>query len=358
MSYNQETTTLAVANTSRIGSMLWIGFYTFVLNILTLTFFRFWGRTIFRRRIWSDTTIAGEALEYTGRGMELFIGFLIAAVTVMLPPVLFVLVAQFVFGEVAAAIAIFGVYLFFFWLIGVAIFLARRYILSRTRYRGIRFEQTGSAMDYGWKSFGYTFLTGFTLGWFAPAARLRLSKYIWSHALFGSEPIRFEDNEAAQAEPHYKSFAVLWVGGVGLYVLLIMGTMSMGFADPMTTDPIIAILRLYALMFALGIVFAGFSAWHEVVMVRKIIKSLHISGARATCDLTTMDLLRIWFLGGLLTVLTLGIGSLAFNMMVWRVIANHIRFEGEIDLAAIEQAASTGPVQGEGIADGLDITGF
>ncbi|MEO1659284.1 MAG: DUF898 family protein [Pseudomonadota bacterium] len=358
MSDNQSETTLQVANTSRISAMLWIGLYTFLFNILTLTFFRFWGRTFFRRRLWSDTTIGGESLEYTGRGMELFVGFLIAVFTVMLPPVLLLLIAQFVFGEIGAALSVFAIYLFFFWLVGVAIFLARRYVLSRTRYRGIRFEQQGSAVDYGWKSFGYMLLTGVTLGWFAPAARLRLSKHIWSHAFFGSEPIRFEDNEAARAEPHYKSFAVLWIGGVLLYAALIGAMFATGVADPGATNPIVAVLKFYAVIFLLSFVFAAFAAWHQTVMTRKIIKSLHVSGARATCDMTTMDLLKVWLFGTLLTVVTLGIGALAFDMMVWRVIANRIRFEGEIDFAAIEQAASKGPAQGEGIADGLDISGF
>ena len=42
---------LKVANSSNIGTMLWIGFYTTLLNIFTLTIFRFWGRTHFRRAI-------------------------------------------------------------------------------------------------------------------------------------------------------------------------------------------------------------------------------------------------------------------------------------------------------------------
>ncbi len=38
---------LRVTNTSQMGRMLWIGFYTLLLNIVTLTLFRFWGRTHF-----------------------------------------------------------------------------------------------------------------------------------------------------------------------------------------------------------------------------------------------------------------------------------------------------------------------
>ena len=64
---------LSVSNGSRLGRMLWIGFYTTLLNVVTLTIFRFWGRTRFRRQLWADTKVGGEPLEYTGRGMELFL---------------------------------------------------------------------------------------------------------------------------------------------------------------------------------------------------------------------------------------------------------------------------------------------
>ncbi|MEM7740443.1 MAG: DUF898 family protein [Pseudomonadota bacterium] len=347
--------TLQMGNGSRIRRMLWIGFYTFVLNIFTLTLFRFWGRTHFRRQLWSDTTVGAHALEYTGRGMELFIGFLIAIFTVMLPTVVLILSAQLLLGEVGAAVAIVILYIGIFWLMGVAVFLVRRYLVSRTRYRGIRFEQRGSAVSYGWRAFGYLFATSFTLGWLHPFVRLRLSRYMWDNAYFGSEKIRFEETEESKAEPVYKSFAVMWVGGVILYTLfisLVFGTTS---TVDVATGQFGAILKIYAAMLVLGFVFSLFAAWFQAVMTRKIVKSLSIAGAKASCDLSAIQLLTVWFLGALLSIVTLGIGALAFDMMVWRVIANHIQFEGEIDFDAIEQASSTGPAQGEGIADGLDI---
>ncbi|MEO1043524.1 MAG: DUF898 family protein [Pseudomonadota bacterium] len=346
---------LHVANASRIRRMLWIGFYTFALNILTLTLFRFWGRTHFRRQLWSDTTIGDDALEYTGRGIELFIGFLIATFTIMIPTVVLLLLAQLLLGETGALIAIFILYFGLFWLMGVAVFLVRRYLISRTRYRGVRFEQRGSAITYGWRAFGYLFATALTLGWLSPFVRLRLSKYMWDNAYFGSEKIHFEETEEAKSEPVYKSFAVMWVGGIVLYTLFVTIMFNAMSAVELATGHIGVVLKFYGAGLVLGVLFALFAAWYQAVMTRKIVKSLSIAGVKASCDLTAIQLLRVWFLGVLLSIVTLGIGSLAFNMMIWRLIANHIRFDGEIDFEAIEQAASTGPSQGEGIADGLDI---
>src|ERR1700742_3403861 len=48
------------------------------LELVTLGFYRFWLVTDIRRHLWSNTVIDGDAAEYTGRGRELLIGFLIA----------------------------------------------------------------------------------------------------------------------------------------------------------------------------------------------------------------------------------------------------------------------------------------
>jgi hypothetical protein len=63
---------IKVEQRSTIGAMLWSGTYTTILSILTLTLFRFWGRTQFRRRLWKEALIDNEPLEYVGKGSELF----------------------------------------------------------------------------------------------------------------------------------------------------------------------------------------------------------------------------------------------------------------------------------------------
>ncbi|HEX9904215.1 MAG TPA: DUF898 family protein, partial [Propylenella sp.] len=49
-----------------------------LLQIPTFGFYRFWLITDIRRHLWSHTEIGADAFEYTGRGKELLIGFLIA----------------------------------------------------------------------------------------------------------------------------------------------------------------------------------------------------------------------------------------------------------------------------------------
>src|SRR6185295_10262910 len=56
-----------------------------VLRILTLGVYHFWGKTEVRQRIWSAVRIDGEPLEYRGTGGELFRGFLIVFLLILLP---------------------------------------------------------------------------------------------------------------------------------------------------------------------------------------------------------------------------------------------------------------------------------
>ena len=53
-----------------------------LLRVLTLGIYHFWAKTEVRKRIWSAIRINDEPLTYTGRGMELFLGFLIVFLVV------------------------------------------------------------------------------------------------------------------------------------------------------------------------------------------------------------------------------------------------------------------------------------
>ncbi|MYK57552.1 MAG: DUF898 domain-containing protein, partial [Rhodospirillaceae bacterium] len=69
----------------RSGELFVIFLINLALSILTLGIYRFWGRTRIRRYVWSQTSLLGEPLEYTGRGVELFLGFLFALVVIYGP---------------------------------------------------------------------------------------------------------------------------------------------------------------------------------------------------------------------------------------------------------------------------------
>src|SRR5262245_60768646 len=64
---SQETTTAYVAFTRRKG-LVGLLLKNAGLIVLSLSLYRFWARTALRRFFWSGISIAGDRLEYTGRG--------------------------------------------------------------------------------------------------------------------------------------------------------------------------------------------------------------------------------------------------------------------------------------------------
>lgn len=353
-------TGLEVENKSTIGQFLWIGFYTSIFTALTLTLYRFWARTILRRRLWGDTTIGGEPLEYTGKGSELFIGFLIAIVTVMLPLVGAIVAAQLLLPPVQAAIVLVLVYLAFFVLIGAAVFLARRYQLSRTQWRGVRFEQRGSAFGYGLVTFGYGLLSGITLGWFAPAMRLRLEKRLWSNAYFGDMPFSYDNSKEARTEKVYVSFILSYVGVLIFYALMVGAMFALGLVnpnDPSAMPDIGKIAAFYGVLFGGALLLIFFVAWHEAVMIRQITKSISLGDVKLASRFTAWDIIELAITNTLLVIFTLGFGALAAQMRVWRRVCKKLDVDGTLDLASIHQAASRGPRSGEGMVDAFDLSG-
>ena len=289
--------------------------------------------------------------------MELFIGFFVAMIVLSLPMISLMLAIQFWLDPLLVVIAFLVLYLGLFVLMGTAIFLARRYHLSRTRYRGVRFAQTGSSLKYGFLSMGYTFLTGLTIGWFAPEAHIRLARRMWNGASFGSEPIQFEDTEEAMAEPVWKSFAIAWVGGLIGYTLW-----GMWFATNMDPEMMVSqepdigfIITLYVSLIPLGLFIGTLFAWHHAVMMRRITKSLRMGSLRPTSTFSTWDAIELTVTNTLLIIFTLGIGTMAAQMRLWRRYAERLEFHGHVDFSAIQQSSAAQPSTGEGLADGLDL---
>jgi uncharacterized membrane protein YjgN (DUF898 family) len=163
-----------------------------LLSVVTFGFYRFWARTSVRRYLWNNVVVGGEPLEYAGRGIELFIGFLIAMAIIaplaavygviqylMLISPLWAVSAQLIY------FAVIGV------LIQVAVFRARRYRLSRTQWRGIRCWQDGSSWRYVGISLLYGLLTLVTLGLAAPWMNTALQRYKIEHTIFGNRRFSF-----------------------------------------------------------------------------------------------------------------------------------------------------------------------
>jgi uncharacterized membrane protein YjgN (DUF898 family) len=153
------------------------------LELITFGFYRFWLATDIRRHLWSHTSVDGDAPEYTGRGRELLIGFLFA-LAILVP----IYVAYFVVtieAERYKAFASIPLVLFFYMFGQFAIYRARRYRLTRTVWRGVRFWMDGSGWAYAVRAAGWGLLAGITLGAALPWREAALERYKMRHCHYG-----------------------------------------------------------------------------------------------------------------------------------------------------------------------------
>ncbi|MGY4315415.1 uncharacterized membrane protein YjgN (DUF898 family) [Bradyrhizobium sp. JR3.5] len=160
------------------------------LELVTLGFYRFWLTTDIRRHLWSNTLIDGDAPEYTGRGKELLIGFLVA-LAILMP----IYLGYFLIGIEAEHLKAFASLplVAFFYLFGqFAIYRARRYRLTRTVWRGIRFWMSGSGWIYALKASLWGMLVVITLGLALPWREAALERYKMRHSYYGDLQGSFE----------------------------------------------------------------------------------------------------------------------------------------------------------------------
>lgn len=171
------------------GPVFWLALRTGIFTVLTLGFYRFWAKTRLRRYYWSAIRLGGTPLEYVGDPLEKLLGFLVAVVFMAFYiGVVNLLLMYFSFallkGNFAAyALSFVGLAPIIFF----AQYRARRYILARTRWRGIRFGLEPGAWGYSWRAMVHWLVAIASLGLLWPLTTLWLEKYRVSRTYFGSE---------------------------------------------------------------------------------------------------------------------------------------------------------------------------
>ena len=198
---------------------------TSIYTVLTLGIYRFWAKTRIRKYIWSSVSGDDDSFEYTGTGLEKFLGFLVAMVILAIYLGLFNLILTFVgfsiipdgnspeaiFRQTAAInlslVAVLPLLLF-------AQYRARRYKMARSRWRGIRFGMENGAWGYVLRAMGYYILNVITLGVLNPLVTFKLEKYMADRSWYGDA--RFEQQGRWQAL--YPGMKHVFIG-LGLFVL-------------------------------------------------------------------------------------------------------------------------------------------
>ncbi len=334
-----------------------IAFTNLLLAIVTLGIYSFWAKTRERQYLWSRTRFIDERLEWTGTGLELFIGYVLAIFVFLLPLGLL----QFAIQALAlrghnglAGLLLILLYLLLFYVVGIAIFRALRYRLSRTHWRGIRGGSDDQGFGYGLSHMWKSLAGGLALGLLVPWSMVSLWNERWNAMSFG--PHRFESGaESGKLMLRYLLFYLVPViAFFGLVAFVATLGPAMAQRPP---EHLPAAFLLFAALFYIGffVVLGLIALIYYAAYFREVVGQLSLGGLEFGFDARTVDWLKL-FLGNIaLVVLTLGIGAIFLGYRNWRFFIRHVHAYGEVNIDDLTQSTTRTPGQGEGLLDAFDI---
>jgi uncharacterized membrane protein YjgN (DUF898 family) len=344
-----------------------------LLELITVGFYRFWLATDIRRHLWSNTTVDGDPFEYTGRGKELLIGFLFA-LAIIVP----VYLAYFLVGleaERVQAFASLPLFVFFYLFGHFAIYRARRYRLTRTVWRGVRFWMTGSGWGYAARSALWLVAMMLTLGLILPWREAALERYKMRHSHYGE----LQGSFAGRGWEFFKNGWWLWLlTPVALVIFPLapfvfaafkavewhwwVSGVRFGGVRLQSTLPRNALAALYwktigwFLLLSIGFVLYLVLCAALVGSASGI--SLGQSFAPAAFS-KSIPLLVMIGLGYLALALALNVVIRIYLLRdLWTAIVNSTTVHGIEAAADISAMGDLATALGEGIVDGLDVAGF
>ncbi len=273
----------------------------YLLLIPTLGFYRFWLTTNLRRHLWANTQIEGEPLEYTGTGKELLVGFLIA-VAALLPVILAFYILPLALGALAfIPIALLTVGLLL--LTHYAVFGARRYIATRTLFRGIRFWVEPAGWGYAFRALGWDFLTIITIGICLPWRIAALERYKMHFTQYGNLKGTF----VATGGQLFRKLGVLYALVAVVVILAVISALSRSISGG-ALHGLIVVLYFALLLFTPYIV-AVITRWH--------LSGIKFGNVSLRSDLGAGTMYGLWlkcfgslFLFGLVTMLFMALAIL------------------------------------------------
>jgi uncharacterized membrane protein YjgN (DUF898 family) len=341
------------------------------LELVTIGFYRFWLVTDIRRHLWSHTIVDGDAAEYTGRAKELLIGFLFALA--ILVPIYLAYFLISVEAERLKGFASFPLIVGFYAFGQFAIYRARRYRLTRTVWRGVRFWMDGSGWAYAWRAMLWGLLALLTLGLVFPWREAALERYKMQHSYYGELQGSFE----GRGWELFKRCWWLWLLSPVAIVLFPLAPffyaefkarewrwwlsgIRFGGVRLESTLPRTALYGLYwkvigwfmLLSMAMG-AYVGSCAF----LVSKM--SGADAGAAPDALAKSIPLLVMLGIGYLALILSLNVVMrLYLQRDVWAKVSASLQVHGIEAAADVAARGDLASALGEGFADGLDVAGF
>lgn len=296
------------------GDLFGIFVVNVLLTLLTLGVYSFWAKVKTRQYLWGQTEFAGDRFGFHGTGRELFIGWLKAValfgglvlITGTLLPMLWNDPGANAVGQILLAIG-------FVALLPLAIIGSMRYRLSRTSWRGIRFNFQGGYRELLGIMLRSFLIVGLTLGLYLPYYQTNLRRFLAGHSRFGSASFTF-DGKAG--------------GLLGRYVLALLLTVP-----------------------TLGLIWL----WYFAFQRRYYWDRTSFAGARFHCTVTGGGLLGLYAVNLAIIILSLGLALPWATVRTRRYEMEHLVLQGPVDIEHITQQAQAATSTGEELSGFLDV---
>lgn len=327
-----ESDRLAVEFVGKRGALFWLALKTGFFTILTLGFYRFWMKTRLRRWYWSAIRPGGHPMEYIGDPIEKLLGFFIAVVILTFYIGIVNLLLMFVSFSVFSSswlgyIASFaGIVPLWFY----ASYRARRYVLARTRWRGVRFGLEKGAWGYAGRALWYWALTIVTLGVLWPRMTFLLEKYRTDRTYFGSARLhqggRWQDLFPA-TWPFVISLLALGAGLLWTVQIApvfpdgqpdgaqLLNEIEMVFEGRWSAMDLVQPERLLLIPLALGGMLFG-AIYYRWVSKRIMAQRKSADGVQVSSFLSGLRVTFIYVLGNFLSYLLLTFGLVALVLLL------------------------------------------
>ncbi len=294
------------------GSLMKIHIVNLLLTLVTLGFYSFWAKVKVRKYFYNETEVGGDRFDYHGTGKELMIGWL--KVSVVFIVVLGAMGAMQVVwsGPMSELLANLVFYAGLLFLVPVAIVGSRRYRLSRSSWRGIRFSFRGHAKEFIRIFTPGALLSVVTLGLYTPYFDNKVREYLIDHSYFGTRKFNYDGQGSELFGPYLKASLLLFP--------------------------------------TLGLYWFWFTPWKQ----RYYWSHTSFEGLRFSSDVTGGGLLGLSLGNFALLVFTLGLAWPWVLVRKAQYTMDHLAVQGSVDLSAIEQEAQAASATGEGMAEFLD----
>src|SRR5581483_1758270 len=300
----------------RGGTLFGIHVVNVLLTIVTVGIYYFWAKTRVRAYLASQSEFEGDRFAYHGTAGELLLGT-IKAVLVFGVPILILQAVRDVLdvppavrGLAALLVAVLA-YAFF----PIAMVGARRYRLSRTSWRGIRFSFRGRVAELLKIFLVGSLLTAVTFGLYYPFFLVSRQAFLVSYSYFGNERFDF----TGRGRDLFSAFVVA--------ILLTLPTLCLCWI------------------------------WYVAFKRRYFWRHTSFSTARFACTVNGFALLKLWLVNALLLIATIGLAWPWVRVRNIDFAFRNLALVGPLDFERIRQEAQQAGSIGEGLSGFFD-SGF